>query len=101
MFVLCPDYCCGNRTLQYCCNNCWASANGIVWCSQTAIVSGLILLFVGVLLVLLLVSASAQFDKITSWTGQCFASPRCRVAAGMAENESGVASTGTRNMGGK
>ncbi|TPP62340.1 hypothetical protein FGIG_08937 [Fasciola gigantica] len=91
IFVLCPDYCCGNRTFQYCCNNCWASANGVIWCSQTAIISGLVLLFVGVLLVLLLVSVCAQFNTLTDCTGQFFTSQRSRITAGMIENVSAVA----------
>ncbi|VDP69629.1 unnamed protein product [Echinostoma caproni] len=37
ILVICPDYCCGNRTLQFCCNDCWSSIKGIIWCSQTAI----------------------------------------------------------------
>ncbi|THD18348.1 hypothetical protein D915_008654 [Fasciola hepatica] len=97
IFVLCPDYCCGNRTFQYCCNNCWASANGVIWCSQTAIISGLVLLFVGVLLVLLLVSVCAQFNTLTDWTGQLFTSQRSRITAGMIENVSAVVPTGVRN----
>ncbi|KAF7256767.1 hypothetical protein EG68_08018 [Paragonimus skrjabini miyazakii] len=66
--VLCKEYCCGNQTYQFCCSDCHASVNSFRGCGFDIIVTGLVLTFLGLVILCLMITICATLysDKPTS-----------------------------------